>query len=86
MSIMRQTVDITIPKLGLSMESAVIQAWHKQEGDAIALDEPIVSIETDKITHEIVAPASGTLETILVHEGENAPVLSAIGRIATGSG
>ena len=61
--------DITIPSLGVAMEDALVVAWLKQEGDEVEADEPVVEIETDKSTMELVAPAAGRLGPHLYAEG-----------------
>jgi len=61
--------DITIPSLGVAMENALVVAWLKQEGDQVEADEPVVEIETDKSTMELVAPVSGQLGPHLYAEG-----------------
>lgn len=61
--------DITIPSLGVAMENALVVVWLKQEGDQVEADEPVVEIETDKSTMELVAPVSGQLGPHLYAEG-----------------
>ena len=58
--------EIILPKWGLTMEEGTVRAWTKQEGDAVAMDEVIGEVETDKITNELVAPIDGFLAKILV--------------------
>ena len=62
--------EIRVPTLGESVTEATIAQWFKKPGDAINADEPIVELETDKVTVEVPAPASGTLGEILVKEGD----------------
>src|ERR671919_355452 len=61
-------VEIRVPSLGESVAEATVAKWFKQVGDRVTEDEPIVELETDKVTLEFNAPASGTLAEILVEE------------------
>ena len=54
--------DIRVPTLGESVTEATIGRWFKKAGDAVAADEPLVELETDKVTVEVPAPAAGVLE------------------------
>lgn len=74
-------VEVTIPKLGLTMQEATVVKWLKKAGDAVKSGEPLLEIETEKITCEVESPASGTLSEITVGEGTVAPVASVIGLI-----
>ncbi|MBO6756506.1 MAG: 2-oxoglutarate dehydrogenase complex dihydrolipoyllysine-residue succinyltransferase [Roseibium sp.] len=76
--------EIRVPTLGESVSEATIAQWFKKPGDAIAADEPIVELETDKVTVEVPAPASGTLESIVVNEGDTVEVGALLGQIADG--
>ena len=78
--------EIRVPTLGESVSEATIAQWFKKPGDAIAADEPLVELETDKVTVEVPAPASGTLEAIVVGEGETVEVGALLGQIAEGAG
>jgi 2-oxoglutarate dehydrogenase E2 component (dihydrolipoamide succinyltransferase) len=78
--------DIRVPTLGESVTEATIGKWFKAAGDAIAMDEPLVELETDKVTIEVPAPAAGTLAEITVKEGETVEVGALLGSIAEGSG
>ena len=62
-------IEITVPTLGESVADATVARWIKTTGDAVAADEPVVELETDKVTLEVPAPAAGTLGEILVAEG-----------------
>ena len=66
-------VEVILPKWGLTMEEGTVSEWRKQEGDAVAEDEIIADVETDKITNELPAPASGVVGGVQ----ETAPSLSA---------
>jgi len=73
--------EILVPTLGESVSEATVATWLKKEGDAIAMDEPIVELETDKVTLEVNATAAGTLSQIIVQEGENVEVGALLGHI-----
>ena len=60
--------DIRVPTLGESVTEATVGKWFKQPGDAVAVDEPLVELETDKVTLEVPAPAAGVLSEIAVQE------------------
>ena len=55
-------IEIRVPSLGESISEATVGQWLKQQGDQVAADEPLVELETDKVTVEVPAPASGILE------------------------
>lgn len=78
--------EIKVPTLGESVTEATIGKWFKKVGDAIAADEPLVELETDKVTVEVPAPAAGTLEEITVKEGETVGVGALLGTIGAGAG
>jgi len=77
-------IEVRMPKLGLTMETGTIVKWLKKEGDRVEKDEVIANIETEKLSGEIKAPASGVLEKILKKEGEEAPVGEVVAIIKTG--
>jgi 2-oxoglutarate dehydrogenase E2 component (dihydrolipoamide succinyltransferase) len=79
------TIEIRVPTLGESVTEATVARWLKQPGEAIARDEPIVELETDKVTLEVPAPAAGTLGEIRAGEGSNVPVGAVLGVIADGA-
>ena len=62
------TTDIQVPTLGESVTEATVAKWFKAEGDAVALDEPIVELETDKVALEVNATAAGALSKIIAAE------------------
>jgi 2-oxoglutarate dehydrogenase E2 component (dihydrolipoamide succinyltransferase) len=74
-------VEIRVPSLGESVAEATVAKWFKQIGDVVTEDEPIVELETDKVTLEFNAPASGTLAEILVEEGGDVEVGALLGSI-----
>lgn len=73
--------QIVVPTLGESVTEATVAKWLKKEGDAVAMDEPLVELETDKVTLEVNATAAGTLSSIIVKEGENVEVGALLGEI-----
>jgi 2-oxoglutarate dehydrogenase E2 component (dihydrolipoamide succinyltransferase) len=76
--------DIKVPTLGESVVEATIAKWFKNEGDMVKVDEPLVELETDKVTVEVPAPASGKLEKIVVQAGSTVAVGALLGSIAEG--
>ena len=52
-------VELTVPQLGESITEAVVGKWHKKVGDAVAVDEPVVVLETDKVTVDVAGPGGG---------------------------
>ncbi|QMW24738.1 2-oxoglutarate dehydrogenase complex dihydrolipoyllysine-residue succinyltransferase [Sandaracinobacteroides saxicola] len=76
--------DVTIPALGESVTEATVGQWLKNVGDAVAADEPIVSLETDKVAVEVPAPMAGVLVEQLVKVGETVAVGAVIARIGEG--
>src|SRR6202163_4683184 len=66
--------DIRVPTLGESVTEATIGKWFKQAGEAVAVDEPLVELETDKVTTEVPAPAAGVLSEIVAKDGETVAV------------
>lgn len=75
-------VEVILPKWGLTMEEGTVSEWRKQEGDAVVEDEIIADVETDKITNELPAPASGIIAKILVAAGETVEVGTVLAVIA----
>ncbi len=76
--------EIKVPALGESVNEATVARWLKQPGDVVALDDPLVELETDKVTLEVNAPAAGTLTDIVAAEGSNVAVGAVLGRIGEG--
>ena len=62
-------IEIRVPTLGESITEATVGKWFKKPGDAVKVDEPLVELETDKVTVEVPAPASGIMGEILVQQG-----------------
>ena len=75
--------DVKVPTLGESITEATVGQWLKQPGDAVAADEAIASLETDKVAVEVNAPVAGTMGEQLVAEGDNVEVGAVIARIET---
>ncbi len=78
--------DIRVPTLGESVTEATIGKWFKKAGDPVAVDEPLVELETDKVTIEVPAPAAGTLAEISAKDGETVAVGALLGQIKDGAG
>lgn len=75
------SVDVTLPKLGLTMEEAVVEKWHRRVGERVEQGEELVDIETDKIRTAIEAPVSGVLREIIADEGAEVLVGETLARI-----
>jgi 2-oxoglutarate dehydrogenase E2 component (dihydrolipoamide succinyltransferase) len=78
------TVEIKVPAMGESVTEATVARWFKKEGESVARDEPLLELETDKVTVEVPAPADGALESISVKEGDTVQVGALLGSIAEG--
>jgi 2-oxoglutarate dehydrogenase E2 component (dihydrolipoamide succinyltransferase) len=78
--------DIRVPTLGESVTEATIGKWFKKPGDPVAVDEPLVELETDKVTIEVPAPAAGVLGDIAAKDGETVAVGALLGQIKEGEG
>ncbi|MEO6608094.1 MAG: 2-oxoglutarate dehydrogenase complex dihydrolipoyllysine-residue succinyltransferase [Aestuariivirga sp.] len=79
------TKEIRVPALGESVTEATIGKWFKKEGDAVKVDEPLVELETDKVTVEVPSPVSGKLEKINAAPGATIAVGALLGSIAEGA-
>ena len=77
--------EIRVPTLGESVTEATIGRWFKKAGDAVAVDEPLVELETDKVTIEVPAPSAGTLGEIAAKDGETVAVGALLGQINDGA-
>ncbi|APH60405.1 Dihydrolipoamide succinyltransferase component (E2) of 2-oxoglutarate dehydrogenase complex [Granulibacter bethesdensis] len=73
--------DIKVPSLGESVTTAVVAKWLKKAGDAVAADEAVVELETDKVTVEVNAPAAGVLSAQFAAEGEEVSVGAVLGEL-----
>ncbi len=78
--------EIRVPTLGKSVTEATIGKWFKQPGDAVTVDEPLVELETDKVTIEVPAPAAGVLSDIAAKDGDTVAVGALLGQIKEGAG
>src|SRR6187549_641414 len=78
--------EIRVPTLGESVTEATIGKWFKKPGEAVAVDEPLVELETDKVTIEVPAPAAGVLSDIAAKDGETVAVGALLGQIKEGAG
>ncbi len=78
--------EITVPTLGESVTSATVARWMKHEGEAVAADEPLVELETDKVTVEVSAPTAGVLTSISAPEGSEVPVGALLGLLDGAAG
>jgi len=78
--------EIRVPALGESVTEATIGKWFKQPGDVVAVDEPLVELETDKVTIEVPAPAAGVLTDVAVKDGDTVAVGALLGAIKEGAG
>ncbi|WP_333825252.1 2-oxoglutarate dehydrogenase complex dihydrolipoyllysine-residue succinyltransferase [Pinisolibacter sp.] len=79
-------IEIKVPTLGESVTEATIAKWFKKPGDAVAIDEPLVELETDKVTVEVPSPGAGVLESIVAKDGDTVGVGALLGTLGEGSG
>ncbi|MBB2167050.1 dihydrolipoyl dehydrogenase [Gluconacetobacter aggeris] len=79
------TIEIKVPTLGESVTTATIGKWLKQPGDSVAADEPVVELETDKVSVEVAAPAAGRLGTHAVAEGDEVAVGAVLTTVEEGA-
>jgi 2-oxoglutarate dehydrogenase E2 component (dihydrolipoamide succinyltransferase) len=77
--------EIVVPSLGESVSEATIAKWYKKVGDAVRKDEPLVELETDKVTMEVNSPDSGVLEALGAKEGDTVSVGAVLGSIKAGA-
>ncbi len=75
------SVEIRVPQLGESVTEATIAQWYKSEGDEVDVDEPLVELETDKVTVEVPSPSAGVLSSISVQPGDTVEVGALLGAI-----
>src|ERR1700749_946811 len=80
------SIEIKVPAMGESVTEATVARWFKKEGDAVNRDEPLLELETDKVTVEVPSPAEGALESISVKAGDTVQVGALLGAIAEGKG
>ena len=80
------TTQIIVPPMGESVKEATVAKWLKKIGDAVNTDDPLVELETDKVTLEVNAPNAGVISAINAQEGSNVAVGALLGTIAEGAG
>ncbi|MBA3054322.1 MAG: dihydrolipoamide succinyltransferase, partial [Sphingomonadales bacterium] len=80
------SIEVKVPTLGESVTEATIGQWLKQPGEAVKLDEPIASLETDKVAIAVNAPAAGVMGAQLFQAGDNVSVGALLATIEAGSG
>src|SRR6056297_3272358 len=80
------TTEVRVPTLGESVTEATVATWFKQPGDAVAADEMLCELETDKVTVEVPAPAAGVMGEIIAKEGETVGVDALLATISEGQG
>jgi 2-oxoglutarate dehydrogenase E2 component (dihydrolipoamide succinyltransferase) len=74
-------VELTVPPLGESITEAVVGKWNKKKGESVSVDEPVVVLETDKVTIDVPAPVGGAIVEVLFKEGDKVRVGEVLGRI-----
>src|ERR687889_755205 len=77
-------IDVSVPALGESITEGTLAQWLKKPGEAVAADEPIASLETDKVSVEVPSPIAGVLSEQLAQEGDTVAVGAVIARIGEG--
>src|SRR5215210_4352432 len=78
-------IEVVMPQMGVSVSEGTITKWLKQEGEEVAADEPLLEISTDKVDTEVPSPGTGTLQQILVQEGETVDVGTKLAVIGSGA-
>src|SRR5262245_27908598 len=79
------TIEIKVPTLGESVTEATVGQWFKKPGDAVKVGEPLVELETDKVTVEVPAPTAGVLADIKVAQGSTVNIGAVLGFINEGA-
>ncbi|HET7156567.1 MAG TPA: biotin/lipoyl-containing protein, partial [Hyphomicrobiaceae bacterium] len=77
--------EIKVPALGESVTEATVGQWFKKPGEAVKVDEPLVELETDKVTVEVPSPVAGVLSDIKVEQGTTVGIGSVLGSIKEGA-
>ncbi len=75
------SVELKVPALGESITEAVVGKWHKKVGDSVKVDEPVVVLETDKVTIDVQAPSAGSIDAITFKEGSKVKIGDTLGSI-----
>ena len=78
------TIVLLVPALGESVVEATVAKWMKSSGDNIKVDEPIIELETEKVTLEVPSPVSGVLSEIIANEGDTVGVGALLGKLTEG--
>ena len=76
--------EIRVPTLGESISEATVGKWFKQRGDAVKADEPLVELETEKVTLEVNAPSAGVLSEIVADSGATVAIGALLGSLSAG--
>src|SRR6478735_9240343 len=79
------SVEIKVPTLGESIVEATVGKWMKQEGEQVAVGEPLVELETDKVNMEVAATGAGVLRSIVKHEGETVGIGETLALVGDGA-
>ncbi|WP_332065214.1 2-oxoglutarate dehydrogenase complex dihydrolipoyllysine-residue succinyltransferase [Bartonella sp. CB189] len=79
------TTEIRVPTLGESVTEATIGKWFKKTGESVAVDEPLVELETDKVTVEVPSPVAGKLSEVIAKEGDTVEVNALLGMVEAGA-
>src|SRR5450631_3972460 len=79
------TIEVRVPQLPESVADATLVSWHKKPGDAVARDENLVDLETDKVVLEVPAPAAGTLKEIMFTDGAKVTSVQVLAMIEAGA-
>src|SRR6202035_3263476 len=77
-------IEIRVPTLGESITEATVGKWFKKAGDPVQADEPLVELETDKVTLEVNAPSPGVLSEIVAETGQTVAIGALLGQVAAG--
>lgn len=77
--------EIKVPALGESVTEATVGQWFKKPGEAVKVDEPLVELETDKVTVEVPSPVAGVLSDIMVQQGSTVGIGSVLGSVKEGA-
>src|ERR1700742_3845071 len=83
---MDMTIEIRVPTLGESITEATIGKWFKKAGDSVGADEPLLELETDKVTLEVNAPSSGVLSEIVAKDGDTVETGALLGHLEASNG